>query len=122
MRVFLCDIILLHLLVQFNTYDTVQITSTIHEKNISLRGFLISYLPSFVSPNPNCFDGVCILIRVDKFIIPIKIDYACEILTCKIVLFEKVIVNKKAIEKLEEICKTRRTMMYIRRLEKLYQE
>lgn len=107
---------------QFKKFDTVQITSTINEKNISLRGFLISYLPAFVSPNVNCFDNVCMLVRIGKFIIPIKIDYACEILTCKIVLFEKIIVNKKEIERLEEICKTRRTMVYIRRLEKLYQE
>jgi len=109
-------------MIDFGKYDTVEITRIIEGEKISLRGILIITLRYFASPNSDYNDGVYILTRVGKFILPIKVGHIYKILPCRIVLFEKVTINKKGIEKLREICLTRKAMVYVRRLEELYQD
>jgi len=108
-------------MMKFNIFDTVQATSTINEKMPSVRGVLVHHLGSFISPNVDCYDGVYVLRRVGKFAIPIPVGHACKILPCRIVLTEKVMVNKELIERLRPFCYTRRELIRIRILETLYQ-
>ena len=107
-------------MIEFNIHDTVEATSTISKEAPSVRGVLVNHLGTFISKDVDCYDGVYVLKRLGKFIIPIRVGHACKILPCRIVLTEKVMIKKELIERLRPLCHTRRQLVMIRILEGLY--